>query len=504
MNTYALYLRKSRADLDAEARGEGETLAKHRAALTDYARRRGLFIAREYAEIISGDSIAARPQMQALLADVKAGMYTGVLVNDIDRLGRGDSIDQEIIKLTFAASHTLIITPSRDIDPANPTDDDMLDFSMFMARFEYKKISQRLREGRTRSVAAGHWVAGNPPYGYRLEKSQTGTTLAIDEKTAPIVRLIFEWYAKTEAGYQAIASRLNAMGIQFTPGHAPRLASVRNILKNPVYVGRLVWGRRSMVSVIEDGRRVKRQIKSPSQLIVEAAFPALINAETWQAVQNRINDQRHKAPINTNAVMQNPLSGLIVCGECGHIMVRTNSRGRRPLLTCTTPDCPTSATYLEIVENALLEILEGWCADYIQPEAIEKRDDHADEIAALRRQIATARAQITRAQELVETGIYSPSDYMSRRMALDAQISAAEAEADKLSSPSPEAARAAILPRLRTVLDAYRHAPTAADKNALLRTLLDHVTYHKIAAARRSADKNPRRLLSLDVFPRLY
>ena len=99
MTQYALYLRKSRADLDAEARGEGETLAKHRAALTAYAKKRGLIIAREYAEIVSGDSIAARPQMQQLLDDVKAGLYSGVIVNDVYRLGRGDSIDQEIIKI---------------------------------------------------------------------------------------------------------------------------------------------------------------------------------------------------------------------------------------------------------------------------------------------------------------------------------------------------------------------------------------------------------------------
>lgn len=90
MEQYALYLRKSRADLDAEQRGEGETLAKHRAALTDFAHRRGLMIVREYAEIVSGDSIAARPQMQTLLDDVKRGTYAGVIVNDIDRLGRGD------------------------------------------------------------------------------------------------------------------------------------------------------------------------------------------------------------------------------------------------------------------------------------------------------------------------------------------------------------------------------------------------------------------------------
>lgn len=256
-----------------------------------------------------------------------------------------------------------------------------------------------------------------------------------------------------------------------------------------------------MVSVIEDGRRVKRLTKRPSQLTVEAAFPALIDAETWQAVQDRVDSQHHVSPVNSNAVMKNPLSGLVVCGQCGRTMVRTQGRNRA-LIVCLNPNCQTSGTYLDIVEDALLEILEGWCADYVQPEAVEKHDDHADEIAALRRQIATARAQITRAQELVETGIYSPSDYISRRKALDAQISAAEAEADKLSAPSPEAARAAILPRLRTVLDAYRHAPTAADKNALLRTLLDHVTYHKTASARQSS-ANPREMLSIDVFPRL-
>ena len=147
MNQYALYLRKSRADIDAEARGEGETLAKHRAALNEYARRRGMLIVREYAEIVSGDSIAARPQMQALLADVKAGMYAGVIVNDVDRLGRGDSIDQEIIKLTFAASHTLIITPTKDIDFANNTDEDLYDFKAFFARTEYKMISSRMAQG---------------------------------------------------------------------------------------------------------------------------------------------------------------------------------------------------------------------------------------------------------------------------------------------------------------------------------------------------------------------
>lgn len=73
----AIHLRKSRADLEAEARGEGESLARHRARLLAFAERAGLPIVAEYSEIISGDRLSDRPEMQRLLADVAAGMYDG-------------------------------------------------------------------------------------------------------------------------------------------------------------------------------------------------------------------------------------------------------------------------------------------------------------------------------------------------------------------------------------------------------------------------------------------
>ena len=66
---YAIYLRKSRADLEAEAMGQGETLARHRAALLDYAAHHGLEIGAVYEEIISGESIDARPKMKQLLRE---------------------------------------------------------------------------------------------------------------------------------------------------------------------------------------------------------------------------------------------------------------------------------------------------------------------------------------------------------------------------------------------------------------------------------------------------
>ena len=72
---YAIYLRKSRADAEAEAMGQGETLARHRRTLTELAAARGLDIGETYEESVSGDTIADRPEMQRLLSDVQAGRW---------------------------------------------------------------------------------------------------------------------------------------------------------------------------------------------------------------------------------------------------------------------------------------------------------------------------------------------------------------------------------------------------------------------------------------------
>ena len=80
---YAIYLRKSRADLEAEAMGQGETLARHRAALLDYAAHHGLEIGAVYEEIISGESIDARPKMKQLLREETALIRRGYRIRSV-------------------------------------------------------------------------------------------------------------------------------------------------------------------------------------------------------------------------------------------------------------------------------------------------------------------------------------------------------------------------------------------------------------------------------------
>lgn len=99
--SYCIYLRKSRKDLEAEQHGEGETLARHERALLALAKKNNLIISNIYREVVSGETIAARPVMQQLLREVEQNLWDGVLVMEVERLARGDTIDQGVVQRAF-------------------------------------------------------------------------------------------------------------------------------------------------------------------------------------------------------------------------------------------------------------------------------------------------------------------------------------------------------------------------------------------------------------------
>ena len=165
-----IYLRKSRADREAEARGEGETLARHERILLDLAKKRGYNVGAIYKEIVSGETISARPVMQQVLREVESGMWDGVLVVEVERLARGDTIDQGVVARAFRYSETLIITPLKTYDPNNEYDEEYFEFGLFMSRREYKTIRRRLTAGRESSAKEGKYCGSKPPYGYSRVK----------------------------------------------------------------------------------------------------------------------------------------------------------------------------------------------------------------------------------------------------------------------------------------------------------------------------------------------
>ena len=170
MEQYAKYLRKSRFDRDYAELSIEETLKRHEQILDKLAQDRGYHIAKTYYEVVSGESIAARPEIQKLLEEVNAGLYTGVLVVDLERLARGNSADQAYISQVFQFSETKIVTPMKVYDPTNEFDEEYFEFGLFMSRREYKTINRRLIRGRDSSASEGKYISSIAPYGYKRVK----------------------------------------------------------------------------------------------------------------------------------------------------------------------------------------------------------------------------------------------------------------------------------------------------------------------------------------------
>lgn len=176
---YCIYLRKSRNDIEAEERGELETLLRHEKILLELSKKQRLNVIKIHREVVSGETIASRPVMQQLLNEIEQNQWDGVLVMEVERLARGDTIDQGVMAQSFKFSDTKIITPMKTYDPNNEFDEEYFEFGLFMSRREYKAINRRLQRGRLSSIKDGKYVANQPPYGYlrkKLEKEK-GYTL---------------------------------------------------------------------------------------------------------------------------------------------------------------------------------------------------------------------------------------------------------------------------------------------------------------------------------------
>ncbi len=141
MEHYCAYLRKSRVDLEQERHSSGSTLDRHRELLTALSLQLQKPIERFYEEVVSGESISGRPMVQQLLSDIEDGTWSGVFCMDVERLARGDTIDQGIIARTFSITGTKIITPNKTYDPDNEFDEEYFEYALFTASLEYKMIN---------------------------------------------------------------------------------------------------------------------------------------------------------------------------------------------------------------------------------------------------------------------------------------------------------------------------------------------------------------------------
>lgn len=506
---YAIYLRKSRKDDDyAGGNSLEETLRTHEKTLLALAKAQSLSITRVYKEVVSGDTISDRPEIQKLLDEVSAGLFSGVLVMDIDRLARGDTSDQGLIAKAFSYSHTKIITPVKTYDPDNEFDEEYFEFGLFMSRREYKIITRRILRGRKAAVLDGRWIYNKAPYGYRRVKleGEKGYTLEFDEN-ADNARLIFQLYA-SGLGAQRVCRALAERGITNSAGRPWSPASVLEILHNVTYLGLSKFGSRPSVSRLENGVRKVSEPRVEDYLTAKARWPALIDQETWDQCQFNLRNNKLTAA-NTTKGLQNPLAGLVYCSECGKSMSRLwDQRKNTMFLLCSTMNCPTAGSKLPFVEEAVLDALRDMLPVNTDADQLNSADSLKKEVKALTRQLGTLEDQLQRLQkqkyalhDLLEQGVYTVDVFLERQAKLSQDVEAAEKLHESVKKDLESKKRSLdnsvnLIPRIRATVETYDSLKNPEAKNLALKSVLQRVVYHKTGRG----TKNRPAPFSLELF----
>ena len=474
--TAAVYLRKSRME---EGMDTDEVLRKHRQGLDECAQRHGLAILEYYPEVASGESLYARPQMLRLLEDVEAGRFDAVLCMDLDRLSRGRMKDQGIILDTFKDSGTLIVTPEKVYDLSDEIDDELAEFKTFMSRREYKIINKRLRRGLRRSIQDGCYVA-NAPYGYKKTTVDRRPTLEIYEPEAKFVRIMFELYAGGH-GCSYIAGQVNAMGARPHRSTAFSRSSVAQILRNPTYIGKIVWDQKTHIKKNAKGNQKHITIYNPREkwTVTDGLHPPIVEKKLYGKVQEIMAGRCR--PAYNDGTIKSPLAGLAKCANCGGNMQRMIFKGQAYLL-CPRKGCCAAAKF-DLVETRVLGHLRDVLSQ-IEPERPDHRQDLSpleEWVAAISKELAAANRQKARLHELLELGEYDLPTYRERMAAVKEKLSGLERrleDAQRRLDRARACEPAAQDNRICTVLDAY-HASDAAHRNALLHAVIEAVIYRK-------------------------
>lgn len=482
---YAIYLRKSRADLEAEATGAGDTLARHEQILMGLAKSRALPIGAIYREIVSGERIANRPVMQQLLTEVEEGRWKGVLVTETSRLARGDTIDQGIVAQAFKISHTLIVTPQKDFDPNNEIDEEWFEFGLFMSRQEYRMIRRRQLAGTRAAKREGRYVPSRPPFGYERYKLEgRGWSLKPVEPEAGIIRLI---YAKYESGTSIpdIARELEQAKIRTPLNKAWTRATVRAILLNPHYAGYIPSAMHINQKIVHKGELITIRPRNEKCELYEGLHEAIIPREEWNRVQELM--KKNITPrVRSEFRLLNPFAGLLFCDKCGQPLKRQRgAANERPRMYCATKGCPTVASPIVLIEDLVLKSL-GELLKKIEMNAPVLPTTKSDEEALLNieKQLAEIDRRLKRTFEFLEDGVYDKETFLRRQSDINSErteLLEAKAEVRKRIDEKETAieAQRSAAPRIKSVLEVYERMEDPEDKNKLLKQVIERIDYHK-------------------------
>lgn len=517
------YLRRSRADIEYEKKTGEDTLKKQTEIMDRVLTPYGIpFIQRT--EIGSGDKISTRPVFQGIIEELRAGIYQAIAVKEIPRLGRGSYTDMGTIYDLIIEKNIYIITQYRVFDPSNPADLRQIRFELFMSREEFETTRERLMSGRIGSAWDGKWVAGAPPYGYNYDEKSG--KLVINQEQAKAVRDLFNMYINgipvpnnntgeiefKDAGYYSLATHFKRNTSYLTPSGT--------IEWNTMVVKKLLLADR-FIGVA----RFKPRGMEP--IVIEDAHEAIIDLDTWEKVQAKIQDRRDnysKYPRTRSGYSSCELASLVVCKKCGRRMIRSFSsqpykkkNGEvvyhdKESLWCRQAGC-SYLSYRAIEKEILrsLEILQELDSNRLESimvgliserptERLEEAKTNA--LSVLKERRINLKKRLNFIYDKYEDGKYDDEVFMERKQGIETELS----EIDELERTYSEAAptkqsnkvdSAVVRKNITTILQAYQSTDNKEKKNDILRAVLDSVTVEL------TEPRQGRRAARFNLYPKL-
>ena len=268
----------------------------------------------------SGKSIEGRASFCRMMEDIKSGKdgVAYVLVFKLSRFGRNaaDVLSTLQVMQDFGVN---LICVEDGIDSSKDAGKLMISVLSAVAEIERENIRVQTMEGRIQKAREGRWNGGFAPYGYRLVDG----VLQINEDEAPAIRTIFEQYVNTDTGANGLSKYLETHGFQKLArqnGTSPLFSAtlIRAILKNPVYCGKIAFGRRKLEK-IHGTRNEYHQVPQENYLLVDGLHEGIVSEELWNAAQVKLLVQSKRyEPVNRSKTEQaHLLSALVKCPICG-------------------------------------------------------------------------------------------------------------------------------------------------------------------------------------------
>ena len=275
------------------------------------------------------------------------------------------------------------------------------------------------------AVVEGNYMGSYRPYGYDILKTKTARTLIPNPEEAPIVKLMFEWTVKENISARKIAERLDAMGVPTYTGNAEWSgATVKTILTNPTYMGKVKWNDRMQVKTMVNGDLVVSRPRSNHtdkymEYDGKHKQQALVDEETFKAASSRFHSDRTKS----NFKLQNPLAGFFRCKNCGHTMVHQAYKKKPTVapryLHRQSAKCKVKSAIASDVINAVAHALKLYIEEFqMNIDNLPDTNENAivGQIEALQKELTKAQKKLSKAFDDYEEGIYTSLSAHRRRL----------------------------------------------------------------------------------------